>query len=105
MAIILSYQLIPNLIEQHFDPQVIRRFSAQKNEIALTFDDGPSPVYTPELLDLLKEHNVHASFFLVAENAQAYPEIVKRMARKGHSSGLHSLNHRGFWVETHRQND
>lgn len=103
MAIILSYQLIPNFIERHFDQQVIRRFSAQKNEIALTFDDGPSPVYTPELLDLLKEQDVHATFFLVAENAQAYPEIVKRMAREGHSIGLHSLNHRGFWLETPKQ--
>lgn len=103
ITIILSYQLIPNVIERHFNPQVNHRFSPRQNEIALTFDDGPSPVYTPALLDLLKEQDVHATFFLVAENAQAHPEIVKRMVEEGHAIGLHSLNHRGFWLETPKQ--
>ena len=97
------YQLIPNLIARHLDPRVIRRFPAQGNQIALTFDDGPSPIYTPELLDLLRDQSIQASFFLVAKNAQAHPEIVARMAREGHEIGLHSLSHRGFWLETPRQ--
>lgn len=103
IAIILCYQLIPNLIERHFDPQVIRRLPNQNNKIALTFDDGPDEVYTPQLLDLLRDQEVHATFFLVAKNAQAHPELVKRMAKEGHEIGLHSLNHRGFWLETPRQ--
>lgn len=103
ITIIVSYQLLPNLIARHFDPRVLRHFPARGNQIALTFDDGPSPVYTPELLDLLRDQGIRATFFLVTKNVQAHPKIVKRMAKEGHAIGLHSLNHRGFWLETPKQ--
>ena len=66
------------------------------NYIALTFDDGPYPPYTDRLLDVLKEKKTHVTFFLVAEQAQKYPELVKRMVAEGHTVGLHAFRHRDF---------
>lgn len=62
-------------------------------EIALTFDDGPSAAWTPALLDGLKERGVKATFFLIGENADKNPEIVKRMAEEGHLIGNHTYHH------------
>ena len=62
-------------------------------KIALTFDDGPSAVWTPALLDGLKERGVKATFFLIGENADKNPEIVKRMAEEGHLIGNHTYSH------------
>ncbi|MBQ4529855.1 MAG: polysaccharide deacetylase family protein [Lachnospiraceae bacterium] len=64
-----------------------------KKKIALTFDDGPHPEYTPMLLDGLKERNVSAAFFLMGKNAEKYPEIVERMYKEGHTIGNHSYSH------------
>lgn len=61
--------------------------------IAITFDDGPDPVLTPRLLDLLKERKIHATFFLVGKNAAAFPDVVKRIADEGHELGNHSWSH------------
>ena len=61
--------------------------------VALTFDDGPSPSWTPELLDGLKERNVQATFFLIGMYAVQYPEIVERMDREGHLIGNHTYHH------------
>ena len=63
------------------------------NKIALTFDDGPHPVYTPQILDTLKEYGVHATFFLIGENAERNPELVRRILREGHEIGNHSDTH------------
>lgn len=65
----------------------------EKKKIALTFDDGPHPVYTPEMLDLLKEKDVKATFFLLGEQVEKYPDIVKRMNEEGHLIGNHSYKH------------
>ena len=62
-------------------------------KIALTFDDGPSTAWTPALLDGLKERGVKATFFLIGENADKNPEIVKRMAEEGHLIGNHTYSH------------
>lgn len=61
--------------------------------VALTFDDGPKGKITETLLDGLKERGVHASFFLIGDLAEQYPELVQRMAREGHQIGLHSYDH------------
>ncbi|WP_051309147.1 polysaccharide deacetylase family protein [Desulfogranum japonicum] len=72
---------------------VISRGSRQARDIALTFDDGPSPLSTPVVLKLLARHNLTATFFLIGKKAQQYPEIVKEILRQGHSIGNHSWNH------------
>ena len=61
--------------------------------VALTFDDGPSRLYTNELLDGLKERGVRATFFLVGENIEGNEEIVKRMYDEGHLIGNHTYSH------------
>ena len=62
-------------------------------KVALTFDDGPHPVYTPELLDGLKERGVCATFFVVGENIPGNEEILKRMDAEGHLIGNHTYSH------------
>ena len=62
--------------------------------VALTFDDGPSPRCTPQLLDGLKERGVHATFFVVGCQVVKDPDIVTRMAAEGHQVGNHSYDHK-----------
>src|ERR1700722_18597188 len=62
--------------------------------IALTFDDGPNPVDTPKLLDLLREKNVKATFFVIGKRADQYPEIVRRAWAEGHLIANHTWSHR-----------
>ena len=66
---------------------------AIKPKIALTFDDGPHPVYTPMLLEGLRERRVTATFFLIGENIEGNEEIVKHMSDQGHLIGNHTYHH------------
>lgn len=61
--------------------------------IALTFDDGPNVLYTERLLDGLAERDVKVTFFLIGKNAEAHPEIVRRIAEEGHLIGNHTYSH------------
>jgi peptidoglycan/xylan/chitin deacetylase (PgdA/CDA1 family) len=61
--------------------------------IAMTFDDGPHPAFTPRLLDMLKTRGIKATFFLIGQNAAAYPDIVRRIAAEGHEIGNHTWSH------------
>lgn len=76
------------LVEQELMEQ-----SQAHPEVALTFDDGPSPKYTPLLLDGLKERNVRATFFLLGKNVKENQELVQRMQAEGHLLGNHTYNH------------
>ena len=62
-------------------------------KIAITFDDGPHPSYTEQLLDGLKERGVHATFFVTGEHAKLHPDIIKRMHEEGHLIGNHTYSH------------
>lgn len=62
-------------------------------ELALTFDDGPNPAWTPQLLDILASHDVRATFFLVGRYAEAQPDLVRRIVAAGHLIGNHSWSH------------
>lgn len=61
--------------------------------IHLTFDDGPSSSVTPQILDILKENNVKATFFVLGTNAEKHPELITRIAREGHAIANHSYSH------------
>ena len=65
----------------------------EKKRIALTFDDGPHPIYTPQMLELLKEEQVPATFFLLGENVELYGDVVKKIAKEGHLIGNHTYHH------------
>lgn len=71
----------------------IRRVPRSRDSIALTFDDGPDPRHTPEILDVLAEYDAHATFFVVGSNAAACPDLVARMIAEGHEVAHHSQTH------------
>jgi cellulose synthase/poly-beta-1,6-N-acetylglucosamine synthase-like glycosyltransferase/peptidoglycan/xylan/chitin deacetylase (PgdA/CDA1 family) len=74
-------------------PYVIERTGAKPGQLALTFDDGPDPDWTPKILDILKDKGVKASFFIIGNNAQAYPDLVQRILAEGHDVGNHTFTH------------
>ena len=82
----LSYKSFPS-------SDVIRREGYHPGWIALTFDDGPSAQWTGPILDVLKEYHVPATFFVVGQNAQRFPELVRREYNEGHDIGNHSFTH------------
>ena len=65
----------------------------ENKKIAITFDDGPHPVYTKQLLDGLQERKVKATFFVTGEQAENYPELIERMDEEGHLIGNHTYSH------------
>ncbi len=73
--------------------QMGAREDAEKKKIALTFDDGPHPTYTAELLDGLKERGVKATFFVTGEHAWLHPDLILRMKEEGHLVGNHTYSH------------
>jgi peptidoglycan/xylan/chitin deacetylase (PgdA/CDA1 family) len=66
---------------------------APKGTVALTFDDGPTVKYTPQILAILKKYHIKATFFMVGNNAKNHPEIVKMVQAEGHAINSHSLSH------------
>lgn len=69
------------------------RSEMNERKVTLTFDDGPCPIQTHKILDILKSEDVKATFFCVGKNVAKHPEIINRMVREGHSVGNHSWNH------------
>ncbi len=67
--------------------------AADNDRVALTFDDGPDGVYTPLVLDVLQEYNVPATFFLIGQNVEKYPEVAQRIVDEGHILANHSWSH------------
>jgi len=72
---------------------VVQRTGDRPGMLALTFDDGPDPRWTPAILDILKQENVPATFFIIGRNGQAYPDLVRRIVDEGHEIGNHSFTH------------
>jgi peptidoglycan/xylan/chitin deacetylase (PgdA/CDA1 family) len=73
--------------------RIFWRLPAGANSVALTFDDGPHPEYTPRVLDILAEAGVRATFFVVGREAARYPELVRRIQAEGHGIGNHTFSH------------
>ncbi|GLX69450.1 YkoP family protein [Paenibacillus glycanilyticus] len=90
------YAFIPALISRVFGFRVFKR-GRVASEIALTFDDGPDPEYTPQLLDLLARYQAKATFFVVGSHAEKHPELLRRMQDEGHVIGIHNYVHKTNW--------
>nr|WP_258234475.1 polysaccharide deacetylase family protein [Cupriavidus pinatubonensis] len=75
-------------------PNVLRLPANAGNSVALTFDDGPHPDMTPRVLDMLDRHGARATFFCIGERAARYPDLVREIARRGHTVENHSMHHR-----------
>lgn len=78
----------------------VTRGSELARELSLTFDDGPDPVYTPALLQLLSEHDAKAVFFLVGQKVRQHPELVRQIHAQGHVIGNHTEHHKNGWFVT-----
>ena len=91
----LAYTVVPYMASRVFGWRVTK--SLDSRSVALTFDDGPDPVYTAELLDLLQQEGIHATFFVVGHKAEAHPDLIRRMHDEGHQVGIHNYIHRPNW--------
>lgn len=81
----------------------VKPYKSHKNsemKIALTFDDGPHKTYTPEILDILDEYEIKATFFVVGDCCEKYPEIVQRAIDSGHEIGNHTYSHPKMYNRT-----
>ena len=91
-ALELSAQRQTELLRGVHDDKLLRG-DPRRREIALTIDDGPHPVYTPKLLQILKQSGVHATFFVVGEQAERYPDLIRAEVAGGHAVGNHTYDH------------
>jgi len=78
-------------------PGALFRMRTSRKELCLTFDDGPDPATTPELLAILSGYNVKALFFCKGEAAARYPDLVKKILEEGHMTGNHGYEHISGW--------
>jgi len=71
----------------------IARVDTSDKVVALTFDDGPHPLHTPRVLDVLERHHVNATFFMMGRNVERFPAIARQVLERGHEIGNHSYSH------------
>ena len=83
---------------QAFFPSLVWRKETLDKEIWLTFDDGPTPEVTPWILSILKKENVKATFFLVGQQIEEFPELVVTIIKDGHTIANHSYSHKNGWL-------
>ncbi len=88
--------IITSTVKKSYKPGTVIKSGKKENKIALTFDDGPHPVYTKKILDILDKYNVKATFYMVGENIASYPSLAKEIADKGHEIENHSYSHPHF---------
>ncbi|RJR28890.1 MAG: polysaccharide deacetylase family protein [Desulfobacteraceae bacterium] len=90
---LISCAVLPFFPRSSFFLPVISRGSSGKRAVSLTFDDGPDPLSTPELLALLSAHGVKATFFVTGQRALAHPELMREILSQGHTLGNHTYSH------------
>ncbi len=91
----LLFALQPLTVSAAESSLVIRSGNTDDKKLALTFDDGPHPKKTDEILDLLEKYDIHATFFIIGQNAIYYPDPLKRTVSLGHEIGNHTFCHDG----------
>jgi peptidoglycan-N-acetylglucosamine deacetylase len=96
LTIALLHIALPFLIRNLISNSVIKN-RIDPSKIYLTFDDGPDPLQTPRILDILAEHKIKGTFFLIGEAVEKHPEILLRIRTEGHSIGSHSYYHSHAW--------
>ncbi len=87
---------IPKIIQLLY-PSITWTKQTSANEIWLTFDDGPDPLATPWILKTLQEKEIKATFFLIGEKMEEFPDLVQQIIKEGHSIGNHSYSHMNGW--------
>ena len=97
LLFLVFYWLVPFILTAIAGIGVLKRKDSS-DKISFTFDDGPNPIYTPQLLDLLKQYHIKATFFVVGWKAEKYPELIARMHNEGHLIGIHNYVHKSNWI-------
>lgn len=92
IVVFVIYVFFPRLLIRFFSKAIYKKKEGNKR-IAFTFDDGPDPLYTPILLDVLKKHKVKATFFILGSKGEKYPELILRIHEEGHLIGIHNYVH------------
>jgi peptidoglycan-N-acetylglucosamine deacetylase len=72
---------------------MINEIHTSQRIVAITFDDGPNPLYTPQILEIFSEAKAKATFFMIGEQMKKHPEVVKQVAEQGHEIGNHTFSH------------
>jgi len=85
------------MILKNLFPGLIWNIPNEKNEVFLTFDDGPDPEVTPWILDLLNRYNAKATFFCLGKNVEKYPDLFQLIKDEGHAVGNHTYSHLNGW--------
>lgn len=93
------YAVIPTILARVFGVGVYKKATAD-HQFTLTFDDGPDPVYTPLLLEILSKHQIQATFFVLGQKAESHPELLRRIHEEGHLIGIHHYTHISNWLLT-----
>ena len=93
---------VPEIIRLLF-PKALWRMNPKEKAVYLTFDDGPIPIVTPWVVDLLKQYDIKATFFMVGDNVRKHPQEFQYVVDNGHRIGNHTFNHlKGFITSTDR---
>ncbi len=90
----LSHTLAPERLGPSLTERIFWRADVSEPVVALSFDDGPHPTFTPRLLDILEKHDVPATFFLIGRYVRRHPDIAQRIAAGRHEIGNHTYHHR-----------
>jgi cellulose synthase/poly-beta-1,6-N-acetylglucosamine synthase-like glycosyltransferase/peptidoglycan/xylan/chitin deacetylase (PgdA/CDA1 family)/spore germination protein YaaH len=93
LAVDTDGYLTANYVKFAEFPTLYHQGAGGEHQVAITFDDGPDPRWTPKILDILKAANVKATFFVVGVNAERYPALVRRIVNEGHEIGNHTYYH------------
>lgn len=95
LMVISIYNIYPETIYTFANNRtaIVSKGPKEEKILALSFDDGPHPKYTVEILDILKEYDIKATFFVLGKHAELYPDIIKRQVHEGHEIGNHSYSH------------
>lgn len=101
LAVELSYN---SCISDEFKEKISELVKGEEKNVYLTFDDGPNKVVTPKVLDILKEEDVKATFFVIGKNVLQYPEIVRRAYEEGHFIANHGYDHNNTNLYKSREN-
>lgn len=100
----ISHLLTGETVTQFATPYVIQRWGEHNpHQLALTFDDGPDPLYTPKILDILKKERAPATFFIVGLHGEANPDLLRRIVNEGHEIGTHTFTHPDLSLVPRRQ--
>jgi peptidoglycan/xylan/chitin deacetylase (PgdA/CDA1 family) len=85
-----------------FGPALVRG-PRERRRVALTFDDGPAPPFTGQILDVLRDYRVPATFFVCGQNAERHPELVRRIHAEGHTLGNHTYSHPFLYIQSRQR--